>query len=376
MVKYTHFIEFNPYDSKFIISEPHGHKACGYVAPRKEIDNILLSISDRIKEDTKPFPTNAKIYLGKTCKLERSRIKAIFDSSSFSKTRVAEYADIIVLDTMQGYMNSLRTYFLNEEKINIITQALINKGLQSAADSLLLHAGFSKSVSICYGISSFDQLLNNIGISIEQTEDWYKSYYIFNEWGDNKTVDILNNIVLCSLNKTAQILDSKAFNGDILQKDRIIIDSESYDSYREMAYSKQIDDTLMLANLIDNCNIKKSHYYINLLAIDNILFGSGKLAANIKDETYKYLEDINKRHFNIDLSIYGVKYVLPRIAADKEYKDIPQTKINEEKYVLHLLQNDLSGYGGHWLEILGYEIIGLKNVNIKSKIKSDDVLYF
>jgi hypothetical protein len=143
-----------------------------------------------------------------------------------------------------------------------------------------------------------------------------------------------------------------------------------------MAYSKQLDDTIMLANLIDNCNIKKSHYYINLLAMDNILFGSGKLAAHIKNETYKYLEAINKKHFSADLTVYGVKYVLPRIAADKEYKDIPQTKINEEKYVLHLLQIDLSGYGGYWIETLGYEVIGLKDITIKPKINSNDAFPF
>jgi hypothetical protein len=376
MIKFTHFVQLNSDNSGFIDSDPYNGKSYGYVAPKKEIDSVLLSINDRIKEDTKPFPTNTKVYLGKTCKLERNRIKAIFDSSDFSKTRVVEYADVIVLDKIHETMSFSNIYFLNKERIDIVTHAFIDNGLQSLVDSLLHHIGPNKPVSIFYNTSRFEMLLSSVGISKEQTQDWLKPYYIFNGWGDNKIVDMLNNNILCSLNEKAQILNSKAFNGDILQKDRIIIDSESYDSYREMAYSKQLDDTIMLANLIDNCNIKKSHYYINLLAMDNILFGSGKLAAHIKNETYKYLEAINKKHFSADLTVYGVKYVLPRIAADKEYKDIPQTKINEEKYVLHLLQIDLSGYGGYWIETLGYEVIGLKDITIKPKINSNDAFPF
>jgi hypothetical protein len=376
MIKFTHFIELNSDNSEFINSEPYNDKSYGYVAPKKEIDSVLLSISDRIKEDTKPFPANTKVYLGKTCKLERNRIKAIFDSSDFSKTRVVEYADVIVLDKIYETMSFSNIYFLNKERIDIITHAFIDNGLQSLVDSLLSHAGPNKSISIYYNTGRFEMLLSSVGILKEQTQDWLKPYYIFNGWGDSKIVDMLNNSISCNLNEKAQILDSKAFNGDILQKDRIVIDAESYDSYCEMAYSEQLDDTIMLANLIDNCNIKKSHYYINLLAMDNILFGSGKLAAHIKSETYKYLEAISKKHFSADLTTYGVKYALPRLSTDKEYKNIPQTKINQEKYILHLVQEDLKNHGWYWIDNLGYSVVGLENITIKPKINLNDAFPF
>lgn len=358
------FMRFVP-DMGFRLHK-HGHEgnSYGHVADKDGLDEVLDSINNRLKEDTKPFPPNPKVYLGKNCKIARDKVKTIFDTNKYHKTRIAEYADAIILDKYSSVsLNRYNFLLIDKDRLEYIkstptlTNSLLNKDVW--VSQLQQQLGNIKHIAVLYDA----EIINLLG---SEVRDWFKSYYVFNKWGDNKEVDILNNLVLCNSNEKAQILDSTKFNGDILQKDLIIIDDEVYDNMSEMARSKQSDDIRMLANLIDNCNLKESHYFINLLIIDNIIHGSNTLSKYLRKETHEFLKTTGKKFFEEETSTYSVRYIILRMKQDEDYQKMSRMLKDVEGYILGLVKREIMDRI-YWLNDFGYEITGTEDINIKNK---------
>jgi len=373
MIYPTTFLRFRKDDDILQASNPGDNKPVGYVASRDDIDKVISSINERLKKDVEPFPANPKVYLGKTCKLDRDKIKTLFSTNKFDKTRVAEYADLIILDKYNQSIQKEKLYLLDKDRAEIAKQALIKAGCGSAANALARYMLQSPTVSIVVGSwesDGFGDILTSGGLS-DCVSKWLDVYYVFRKWGANKEVDILNNMILCNSNEKAQILDSNKFNGDILQKDLMVIDEETYDTLSEIAKAKQIDDTKMLANLIDNCNLKESHYFIHLLVLDNVIHGTSKLSYYLRKETHDYLMTIGKKYFDQETSSYSIRFILNKISRDNDYKLIPRLVNDVESTLLFLLKREIKDHF-YWLNDFSYEPVGIENINIKPKIKSNE----
>lgn len=364
MIYQTRFMRFTPNNGFRLHEIGLRGNYYGHVADKDKLDKVLDSIDNRLKEAVKPLPPNPKVYISKTCKIARDKIKTIFDTNKYHKTRVTDYADIIILDKYLSFnLSKYQLILIDKNKLEYIKSILTSPDVNRMDWVEQLQYQFTTR-SLDYIALIYDAPL--ISLLGHEISSWVKSYYIFNKWGDNKEIDILNNIILCSTNEKAQILDSIKFNGDVLQKDLIIIDDEMYSNMSEIAKSKQSDDIRMLANLIDNCNLKESHYFINLLIIDNIIYGSNTLSKHFRKETHEFLKTTGKKFFEEETSTYSIRYIILRMKQDEDYQKMSRMLKDVENYILDLVKKEIMDRI-YWLGDFGYEITGTEDINIKNK---------
>ena len=358
MFKTTTFLYFYPdEESQLKHRDYSSSNSTGHVVSKLYLDKALNEIGTRISKDKTAIPTESKIYLSKSCKLDRYKIKEIMHQASFNKTRVVEYADVIVVDKFLERLGSKSLCVLDKntvkpfrDKVNDTTKERIDAYL-NITDTI--------SIDTCSRLSAFLYLLEETPV--------IESHYIFNTWGSKADVQVLENMVMCSTNTKAQLLNSTQFNELIMQRDRIVIDEDMYNTLLNMTKSKDVDDIKMAANLIDNCNLKESHYYINILIMEEAVMNKhSRISKLLNPDTIKYLREISKCYFNNDFSRSGVKYGLIHIKRDDEYQTQPNMLENVETILKKCLIDEIKDQQHYFLSQYNYQLEGLDNIKLIS----------
>jgi hypothetical protein len=358
MFKTTTFLYFYPdEESQLKHRDYSSSSSTGHVVSKLYLDKALNEIGTRISKDKTAIPAESKIYLSKSCKLDRHKIKEIMHQASFNKTRVVEYADVVVVDKFQERLGARYLCVLDKDtvkpfrdKVNDTTKERIDAYL-SITDTI--------SIDSCSRLSAFLNLLEEIPP--------VETHYIFNEWGSKADVQVLENMIVCSTNTKAQFLNSTQFNELVMQRDRIVIDEEMHNSLLDMVKSTDIDDIKMAANLIDNCNLKESHYHINMLIMEEASMNKhSQISKILNSDTFKYLREINKCYFNNDFSRSGVKYSLMQIKKDNEYQTQPNMLEKVETTLKKCLLQEIRDQQHYFLSQYNYQLEGLDNIKLTS----------
>ena len=283
-----------------------------------EVIGINAQIKDCIDINNE-FSTSETVYLSKSCTLERDRIKNIFQNNNHKKTSISDYSTVTVLEPISlGLLEFQHYYEVKHSTLLFLHESNVFRQHDLPIISTLL-SYFEKN--------TIDILLIQRGLPdyLEDSEIGYPSRYTtFSYWGGSKQYQIIQNIIECLNNKKAKFISSKVFDTKFIQSECVTIDYEMFTTLDEMVKSSDTENLSLLANMIDNCNLNESHFYINLLITQNI-----RLYDKISERTKQFL----KSNSYLYSSGGNMKYCYHNMLQSRLYKYDP-FKVNLLKQLL------------------------------------------